>query len=53
MVVVWNIFIHGDYYLCYLLQYLFMLSVPIEEWLFASCLGVGCTYTYEAVFNIN
>lgn len=28
------------------------IRVPIEEWLFAICLGVGCTYTYEAVFNL-
>lgn len=28
------------------------LKVPLEEWLFAICLGVGCTYTYEAVFNL-
>ena len=28
------------------------MRVPIEEWLFAICLGVGCTYTYEAVFNL-
>ena len=24
----------------------------LEEWLFAICLGVGCTYTYEALFNL-
>ncbi len=29
-----------------------LIRVPIEEWLFALCLGVGCTYTYEAVFNL-
>ena len=28
-----------------------LIRVPLEEWLFAICLGVGCTYTYEAVFN--
>ena len=28
------------------------IGVPIEEWLFAICLGVGCTYTYEAVFGL-
>ena len=29
------------------------IRVPLEEWLFAFCLGVGCTYTYEALFNLN
>lgn len=29
-----------------------LIGVPIEEWLFAICLGVGCTYTYEAVFSL-
>ena len=29
-----------------------LLSVPLEEWLFALSLGVGCSYTYEAVFNL-
>ncbi len=29
-----------------------LIHVPLEEWLFAICLGVGCTYTYEAVFNL-
>ena len=29
-----------------------LIGVPIEEWLFAICLGVGCTYTYEAVFGL-
>ena len=29
-----------------------LIGVPIEEWIFAICLGVGCTYTYEAVFNL-
>lgn len=28
------------------------IGVPLEEWLFAICLGVGCTYTYEALFNL-
>ncbi|HOP65729.1 MAG TPA: hypothetical protein PLX66_01725 [Bacilli bacterium] len=28
------------------------LKVPMEEWLFAICLGVGCTYSYEAIFNL-
>ena len=28
-----------------------ILNIPIEEILFAICLAVGCTYTYEAVFN--
>lgn len=28
------------------------LGVPIEEWIFAVCLAVGCTYTYEALFNL-
>lgn len=28
------------------------IGVPIEEWLFAVCLGVGCTYTYEALFDL-
>lgn len=32
---------------------LFLLKIPIEEWLFAIGLGVGCTYTYEAVFKLN
>ena len=34
------------------LNALTILRVPITEWLFAICLGVGCTYTYEAVFNL-
>lgn len=34
------------------LNVLTILRVPITEWLFAICLGVGCTYTYEAVFNL-
>lgn len=29
-----------------------LIGVPIEEWLFAICLGIGCTYTYEALFNL-
>ena len=29
-----------------------LIGVPLEEWLFAICLGVGCTYTFEAVFNL-
>lgn len=29
-----------------------LLRVPLEEWLFAICLGIGSTYTYEAVFNL-
>ena len=28
-----------------------ILRVPITEWLFAICLGVGCTYTYESLFG--
>jgi len=28
------------------------IGVPLEEWLFAVCLAVGCTYTYEALFNL-
>ena len=28
-----------------------LLRVPLTEWLFAVCLGVGCTYTYEAIFG--
>ena len=28
------------------------INVPLEEWLFALCLGVGCTYAYESVFNM-
>ena len=35
----------------FVLNSLTILRVPITEWLFAICLGVGCTYTYEAVFN--
>ena len=34
------------------LNTLTILRVPITEWLFAICLGIGCTYTYEAVFNL-
>lgn len=34
------------------LNALTILRVPITEWLFAICLGVGCAYTYEAVFNL-
>ena len=29
-----------------------ILRVPLEEWLFALCLGVGSTYTYEAAFDL-
>ena len=29
-----------------------ILRVPLEEWLFALCLGVGATYTYEAAFDL-
>ena len=28
-----------------------LIRVPIEEWLFAICIGAGATYTYEAVFG--
>jgi hypothetical protein len=30
-----------------------LLRVPLEVWLFAICLGVGATYTHEAVFNVD
>ena len=29
-----------------------LLRVPLEELMFAVCLAIGCTYTYEAVFNL-
>ena len=29
-----------------------LLNIPLDEWLFAICLGVGATNTYEAVFNL-
>ena len=47
------IFIYpGAIYNHFALNDLSILRVPITEWLFAICLGVGCTYTYEAVFNL-
>jgi hypothetical protein len=36
----------------FMLNTLTVLRVPITEWLFAICIGVGSTYTYEAVFNL-
>ena len=29
-----------------------VLNIPIEEIFFPICLGVGCTYTYEAIFKL-
>lgn len=40
------------HFLCETVSGIRILRVPLEEWLFAFCLGIGCTYTYEALFNL-
>ncbi len=41
-----------DHFILKNISGILLLNIPLEEWLFAICLGVGATNTYEAVFNL-
>lgn len=44
--------VYLNHYLLKNVSNIILLNVPLEEWLFAISLGIGCTYTYEAIFKL-